>query len=127
MVLRWRALPARKSSAKKRHWPSHSKRFKLQHKEKRKLKSDPSYHLLKVALIKSANDTLRDAFIQSMYTHTHSSHKHRDICNHVLEGKNSPKGFTSTNSEEKPQKVLITPFEGDDEKAQYASFKDIFI
>ena len=31
--------------------------FELQHKEKRKLKSNPSYHLLKMALIKSATDT----------------------------------------------------------------------
>ena len=31
--------------------------FELQHKEKRNLKSNPSYHLLKMALIKSATDT----------------------------------------------------------------------
>ena len=55
------------------------------------------------------------------HTHTHSSHKDRDICNHVLEGK-------KRNSEEKPHKVLIVEsFERDDEKAQYASFKHIFI
>ena len=32
--------------------------FELQHKEKRNLKSNPSYHLLKMALKKSATDTL---------------------------------------------------------------------
>ena len=31
--------------------------FELQHKEKRNLKGNPSYHLLKMALIKSATDT----------------------------------------------------------------------
>ena len=32
-----------------RHWPSHFKTFTLQHKAKRNLESDPSYHLLKKA------------------------------------------------------------------------------
>ena len=38
------------------------------------------------------------------------------------------KASTSTKSEEKPQKIhIIAPIEGDDAKAQYASFKHIFI
>ena len=49
----------------KRHWPSYFKRLKLQEKAKRNLESDPSYHLLTKALKKeSANDSLRDVFIQ---------------------------------------------------------------
>ena len=39
---------------------------------KKKLKNDPSYHLLKMVLIKSANDSLREIFIQLVYTHTHT-------------------------------------------------------
>ena len=52
------------------HAKQESQLNKLQHKEKRKLKSDPSYHLLKMALIKSDNDSLRDVFIHWMYRHT---------------------------------------------------------
>ena len=88
LFTRW-AKEAQK--AKKRHWSSHFKRFKLQHNAKRNLKSDPSYHLLTKTLIKSASDSLRDVFILWMYTHTHFSYTHRQICNHVLEGKNSSK------------------------------------
>ena len=58
-------------------------------------------------------------------------HTHTQICNHVLEKKKQThqKVYASTKSEEKPPKVLIiTYFEGDDEKAQYAIFKHtIFI
>ena len=61
-------------------------RFKLQHKVKRNLKSDQPYHLLKKALIKSANDSLRDVFIQWLYTQ-------REICNNVLQGKKLIKRF----------------------------------
>ena len=50
---------------KKRHWPSHFKRF-----IKKKLKNDPSYHLLKMTLLKSANDSLREIFIQWVHTNT---------------------------------------------------------
>ena len=40
----------------------------------------------------------------------------------------SSKSFNFNKSEEKPQKVLIVAsFEGDDYKAKYASFKNIFI
>ena len=63
-----------------------------------------------------------------VHTHTHTSHNHTEICSRVLEGKNHPKVYTSTNSEEKSHKVLIVEsFEGDDEKAQYANFKHVFI
>ena len=59
-----------------------------------------------------------------MYTHTRTQATNTAI----WKGKNHPKVYSSTNSEEKPQKVLIVEsFEGDDEKAQYASFKHIFI
>ena len=63
-----------RNKVKLRHWPSHFlKRFNMiQHKVKRNLESDSSYHLLKKALKKSANDSLRDVFIQWMYTHTHT-------------------------------------------------------
>ena len=45
-------------------------RFKLQHKVKRNLKSDQPYYLLKKALKKSANDSLRDVDLYSMVVHT---------------------------------------------------------
>ena len=70
-----------------------------------------------MALIKSDNDSLREVFIQWMYTITHtlSTHKHRDLQSRF----GREKTHTSTNSEEKPQKVLIAAsFEGHDEKAQ---------
>ena len=52
------------------------------------------------------------------HTHTNTSYTHREICNHVLEGKKLIKRFTSTKSEEKPQKVLIiAAFGADDKKA----------
>ena len=52
----------------------------------------------------------------------------REICNHVLEGKKLMKRFKLQQKEKKTQKVLIIAFfEGDDEKAQYASFKHIVI
>ena len=60
-------------------------------KRRELLKSDPSYHLLKVALIKSANDSLRDVFIKWMYTHAPLA-TNTEICNHVLERKKSSKG-----------------------------------
>ena len=54
-----------------------------------------------------------------MDEHTHSRHKHREICNHILQGKNHQKVETSTNSEEKTQKVLIVEsLEGDDENTK---------
>ena len=65
---------------------NHRQRFKLQHKVKRNVKSDQPYHLLKKALKKSANDSLRDVFIQWLYTQ-------REICNNVLEGKKLIKRF----------------------------------
>jgi len=62
-----------------------------------------------------------------VHTHTHTqlaSYTHREICNHVLEGKRLLKRIKL----EKPQKVLnVASFEGDDEKAQYARFKNSFI
>ena len=65
-----------------------------------------------------------------VHTHPHSSHKHKEICNHdhVLEGKNSSKGLNFNKSEEQSQKVpIVASFEEDNEKEQYASFKHIFI
>ena len=62
------------------------------------------------------------------HSDTHPSHKHTEICNHVLEGKKSSKALTSTHNEEKPHKVLIVEsFEADGENAQYANFKYIVI
>ena len=71
------------------------KRFKLQHKAKRNLKSDPSYHLLKKALI-ACEKVPMIAWETSLFngcTYKHSSYTHREICNYVLEGKNSSKGL----------------------------------
>ena len=53
----------------------------MQSKNRNKIKGDASYHLLKRALIKSANvnDSLSDIFIQCMYTHTHTLATHREI------------------------------------------------
>ena len=48
------------------NWPSHFKRFKLQHKDKKltSLTHSTFHHVLKTALIKSASDSLREIFIQ---------------------------------------------------------------
>ena len=63
-----------------------------------------------------------------MDVNTHTRYTQRKICNHVLEGKNSSKDMNFKKSEEKAQKVLIvSSFEGEDEKAQYTSLKHIFI
>ena len=49
----------------------------------------------------------------STYTHTLSCYTHREICNHVLERKNSSKGLNFNKKWGKPQKVLIVAsFEG---------------
>ena len=89
-----------------RHWPLHFKRFKLQHKAKRNLDS-------RKRTKKSASDSLRDIFIQCMYTHTHT---HRfAITFGAYVQKNSLKVLNFNKSEEKTQKVLIVAsFEGDD-------------
>ena len=60
-----------------------------------------------------------------MYTHTHTLATHIDrFAITFWKGKNPQK----EKSEEKSQMVLIlASFEGDDEKAQYASFKHIFM
>ena len=71
-----------------------------------------------------------EIFRINVCTHTHSSHKHKEICNHVLKGKKSSTGlnFNNWNGEEKTHKVLkIESFERDYENAQYASFKLIVI
>ena len=64
-------------------------------------------------------------------THTHilCSYRQKEICNHVLEGRKIIKRFIlQQTTEEKLQKILIVEsFEGDDEKAQYANFKHIYI
>ena len=64
----------------------------IRRREKLKV-TQTTLYLLKMALTKSASDSLRDIFILWMYTHTHtSSHKHREICNHVSwKGKNIKK------------------------------------
>ena len=36
---------------------------------------------------------LRNLWNQCVYTHAHSTHKHKEICNHVLKGKKSSKGL----------------------------------
>ena len=61
----------------------------------------------------------RRLYLMDVHTHTHSSHTHREICNHVLEGKKIIKRFKLEQKvKKKPQKVLIVAsFEGDDEKA----------
>ena len=111
---------------KKRLWLSHFKRFKLQHKAKRNVESDPSYHLLKKALKKMPMIAQRDVW--SLFTHIYSvaTDRAERFAITSWKGKSHQKVWTSTKSEEKPQKVLIVePFEEDDEKAQYASFKHI--
>ena len=82
----------------------------LQQQVKRNLDSDLFYHYLKKAQKKSAMIAW-------------------EICNHVFpREKNLSKGLNFKKSEVKPLKVLIVAsFEGEDEKAQYASFKHIFI
>ena len=82
-------------------------------------------------MIKSANNSLKEIFIQSVYTHTctHSSHRHREICNHVLEGKKVVQRSKLQQIVKKnPQGVLIVEsFEEDDKKAQCTNFKQSFI
>ena len=52
----------------------------------------------------------------------------RELQSRFSKGKNSSKGLNLKKSDEKTLKVLIvSSSEGDDEKAQYASFKHIFI
>lgn len=61
---------------------------------------------------------------------THTSYTHTEICNQVLEGKKQIKKIHLQQKvkKKKTQKVLIVAsFEGDDEKAQYPSFKHVFI
>ena len=41
------------------------------------MKCDSSYRLLKMALIKSANDSLREIFIQCVYTHVPATNTER--------------------------------------------------
>ena len=94
--------------------------------KKKNLKSDPSYRLLKMAL--STIDSLTEIFIQWVYTNTLQPQTLRNAIM-FWKGKIIYK-FTlqQINSEEKPHKVLIVEsFEGDNEKAQYAYFKHIFI
>ena len=63
-----------------------------------------------------------------MDVHAHSclaSFTEREICNHFGREKTHQ---NINKSEEKPQKVLIVAsFEGDNERAQYPSLKNIFI
>ena len=56
---------------------------------KRNLESDPSYHLWKKVLKKIANDSLRDVFILTdVHTQRSKIQLQRELCNHLLEGKN---------------------------------------
>ena len=59
---------------------------------------------------------------QSANDNTHTSYTHKELCNHVLEGKKTHQNVsTSTESEGNPQKVLIVaPFKRDSKKVQYA-------
>ena len=70
----------------------------------------------------SANDSFRDVFIQWMYTQTHT-HTQREIWNHVLERKKLVKRFKLQQKVKKKKTQKVASFEGDDEKAQYASLK----
>ena len=64
---------------KKMLWPSHFKRFKLQHKEK-KLKSGPSYHLLKNGNDKKCQWQLeRNLYSVGVLTHTLQPQTQRDL------------------------------------------------
>ena len=52
----------------------------------------------------------------------------RDLQSRFFKEKNSSKGLKFKKNEEKPLKVpIVASFEGDDEKAQYASFKQTFV
>ena len=65
-----------------------------------------------------------------MDVHTHTLATHREICNHFLEEKKLIKKFKLQQIVKKNQKKYssyIASFEEDNEKAQYASFKLIFI
>ena len=65
-----------------------------------------------------------------MDEHTHTlATSQRDLQQSSFGREKTPqKVSTSTKSEEKPQKVhFVASIEGDDERAQYASFKHIFI
>ena len=109
---------------KRRHWLSHFKRFKLQHKEKH-LKNDTSYHLLKIALIKSANNSWTEIFIEWVYTHTLQPQTRRDLQSRFGREKIIQRfKLQQIVIKRKTPKVLtVESFEG----AQYANFKHIFI
>ena len=65
-----------------------------------------------------------------MDEHTHTSYfTERFATIKFRQGKNSSKGFNFNKKwRKKPQKVhIVTSIEGDDERAQYASFKHTFI
>ena len=67
-----------------------------------------------------------------MQTHTHTysvaTDRKRFAITSWKEKKSSKGLYFNKKSEEKLQKILIVEsFEGDDEKAQYANFKHIFI
>ena len=83
-----------------------------------------------MVLIKTANDSLREIFIQRVrvYAHTLQSHTHRDLQSHFGREQSSKGLNVNKQWSKKPHKVLIVEsFEGDDKKAQYANFKHIFI
>ena len=62
-------------------------------------------------------------------SHVRVNYNLSEHCTFLEDFRNKKNEWSSTKSEEKPQRVVIlASLEGNDEKAQYASsFKDIFI
>ena len=72
------------------------------------LESDPSYYLWKKVLKKIANGSLTDVFIlMDVHTQRPKIPLQRELCNHVLEGKNLIKRFP-LQQKEKDRIVLST-------------------
>ena len=76
-----------------------------------------------MALTKSANDSLREIFIQWVYWHTHSSHKQRDLQSRF----GREKVIQRFQLQQIVKVLIVESFERDDEKAQYANIKHVFI
>ena len=102
-------------------------------KRSRNLESDPSYHLLKKALKKVQIIAWKTSLFNGCtLTHTHTLATHRErFAITFWKEKISSKGLNFKKKWRKISKVLIvtsfSSFQADDEKAQYASFKHIFI
>ena len=83
-------------------------------------------------MIKSADDSLKEIFIQWVYRHTHAHTLVTDTERFAItfwKGKKSSKGLNFNKMWRKTlQGVLIVEsFAEDDKKAQYTNFKHIFI